>query len=132
MQIRLLGINPPHLLAWQNFLMFCILFHHSNVRLPFTAESRINRFLVTPRMHGIHHSVIEEQTNSNWSSGLTIWDRLHGTFRPFADESNVVIGVPAYRQEEETTLESMLKLPFEEQKSSWQFSAPVEITQHEA
>lgn len=132
MQIRLLGINPPHLLAWQNFLMFCILFHHSNVRLPLAAETRLNRFLVTPRMHGIHHSVKEEETNSNWSSGLTIWDKLHGTFRPFGGESSVVIGVPAYRQEDETNLESMIKLPFEEQKPTWQYDGRAQLTQHEA
>lgn len=131
MQIRLLGINPPHLLAWQNFLMFCILFHHSNVRLPTGTETRLNRFLVTPRMHGIHHSVIEEETNSNWSSGLTVWDKLHGTFRPFSEDSSVVIGVPAYQKESETTLEAMIKLPFEEQKQVWQYDGAAQIA-HEA
>ncbi len=132
MQIRLLGINPLHLLAWQNFLMFCILFHHSNVRLPVATETRVNRFLVTPRMHEIHHSVIEEETNSNWSSGLTIWDKLHGTFRPFSKGTSVVIGVPAYREVDEINLESMIKLPFEEQKPSWEFTGDAQISHHEA
>ena len=61
--------------------MVSILFHHSNVRLPLEVERKLNRVFVTPRMHGIHHSTVKEETNSNWSSGLTIWDRLHGTFR---------------------------------------------------
>jgi sterol desaturase/sphingolipid hydroxylase (fatty acid hydroxylase superfamily) len=39
------------------------------------------RLIVTPRMHGIHHSTVREETDSNWSSGLTVWDWLHGTLR---------------------------------------------------
>jgi hypothetical protein len=35
----------------------------------------------TPRMHGIHHSLVPEELCSNWPSGLTLWDRLHGTLR---------------------------------------------------
>jgi len=57
------------------------MFHHANVRLPIAAERRLNRFVVTPRMHGIHHSIVREETDSNWSSGLTLWDWLHGTLR---------------------------------------------------
>src|SRR5215212_9100942 len=44
-------------------------FHHSNVRLPIAVERRLNRVLVTPRMHGIHHSTVRAETDANWSSG---------------------------------------------------------------
>src|SRR5687767_7723628 len=77
LQVRCLGINPGALSLWQAFLMFNILFHHSNVRLPWQFEAVLNWLIVTPRMHGIHHSIIDEETNANWSSGLTVWDRVH-------------------------------------------------------
>ncbi len=55
-QIVLLGIDAEALSYWQMFLSLSILFHHSNVRLPRDFESKLSWFLVTPRMHGIHHS----------------------------------------------------------------------------
>jgi hypothetical protein len=58
---------------------------------------------VTPRMHGIHHSVVEEETNSNWSRGLALWDWLHGTLKINIPQQETTIGVPAFRSPEEVT-----------------------------
>jgi sterol desaturase/sphingolipid hydroxylase (fatty acid hydroxylase superfamily) len=70
-------------------------------------------------MHGIHHSIVKAETNSNWSSGLTIWDRLHGTLRLDVPQSAITIGVPAYRAPEEITLRHLLSMPFEPQRPTW-------------
>ena len=80
--------------VWQKLLLLSVMFHHSNVRLPIKFERRLNRFLVTPRMHGIHHSIVRAETNANWSSGLTCWDWLHGTLRLNVPQNEIVIGVP--------------------------------------
>ena len=119
-QIALLGVGPAALSAWQTALFVSVLFHHSNVRLPADVERRLVRFVVTPRMHGIHHSIVREETDSNWSSGLTIWDRLHGTLRLDVPQEQIVIGVPAFRAPEQVTLGKALALPFVEQPESWQ------------
>jgi sterol desaturase/sphingolipid hydroxylase (fatty acid hydroxylase superfamily) len=119
-QILLIGVSPLALSAWQTFLFVSILFHHSNVELPFELERRLNRFVVTPRMHGIHHSIVKEETDSNWSSGLTVWDWLHGTLKLNVPQDEVVIGVPAYRDPEEVGLAEILKLPFGEERPTWQ------------
>jgi sterol desaturase/sphingolipid hydroxylase (fatty acid hydroxylase superfamily) len=66
---------------WQRLLVLSISFHHSNLRLPLPVERAVGTVLVTPRLHGIHHSVRRELRDSNWSSGLTLWDRLHRTYR---------------------------------------------------
>ncbi len=116
-QILLIGVSPGALSLWQTTLLLSIIFHHSNVRLPIEAERPLNRILVTPRMHGIHHSVNEEETNSNWSSGLTIWDRLHGTLKLNIPQSQITIGVPGYRDPNDIKLATMLALPFREQRS---------------
>jgi sterol desaturase/sphingolipid hydroxylase (fatty acid hydroxylase superfamily) len=80
-QIALLGVDAEALSYWQMFLSLSILFHHSNIRLPRDFESKLSWFLVTPRMHGIHHSNEPAEANTNWSSGLALWDRIHHTFR---------------------------------------------------
>lgn len=114
-QVALLGIGPRALSVWQTCLFASILFHHSNLRLPFWLERRLVHVIVTPRMHGIHHSILEEETNSNWSSGLTIWDLLHGTLRLNVPQDHITIGLPACRNPAEVTLPRILTMPFRRQ-----------------
>jgi sterol desaturase/sphingolipid hydroxylase (fatty acid hydroxylase superfamily) len=118
-QILLIGVSPPALSVWQTLLFVSILFHHSNVELPVGLERRLSRLVVTPRVHGIHHSAVREETDSNWSSGLTVWDRLHGTLRLDVPRDGVTIGVPAYRDPGEVGLLEILKLPFGEERPAW-------------
>jgi sterol desaturase/sphingolipid hydroxylase (fatty acid hydroxylase superfamily) len=120
-QVTLIGVSPLSLSVWQTFVLLSILFHHSNVRLPVDLERRINHVFVTPRMHGIHHSIVKEETNSNWSSGLTIWDRLHGTLRLNISQDEITIGVPAYREPKEVEFAEVMKMPFIEQRPTWEF-----------
>lgn len=122
-QIVTIGVSPLSFAVWQAFLFPSILFHHSNVRLPLSLERKLNRLIVTPRLHGIHHSAVRVETDSNWSSGLTVWDRLHGTFKTDVSQSEIIIGVPAYQNPDEVVLPKILKMPFERQKPSWQLPA---------
>ena len=115
-QIVVIGVSPLAFTAWQAFLFPSILFHHSNVRLPKDVEKFLSYLIVTPRIHGIHHSIVEEETNSNWSSGLAIWDRLHGTLKTDVPQDKIIIGVPTYREPDEVGLTKIMKMPFEEQK----------------
>jgi sterol desaturase/sphingolipid hydroxylase (fatty acid hydroxylase superfamily) len=72
-QIVLIGVTPCHLSQWQALTLVSVLFHHSNVRLPLWLERGLALVIVTPRIHGIHHSIVLGETDSNWSSGLTMW-----------------------------------------------------------
>jgi len=118
-QVVAIGVSPLALSVWQTFLFCSILFHHSNVRLPIGLERRLSRLVVTPRLHGIHHSTLEEEANSNWSSGLTLWDQLHGTLRRNVRQPAIVIGVPGYRDPAGLTLPRVLALPFGEERLGW-------------
>jgi sterol desaturase/sphingolipid hydroxylase (fatty acid hydroxylase superfamily) len=112
-QILCFGITRSTLSLWQTLTLLSVLFHHSNVRLPIGFERNLVRFIVTPRMHGIHHSIVKGETNSNWSSGLTIWDRLHGTLRLDVPQDAITIGVPAYREPADVRLMKLLSMPFQ-------------------
>lgn len=113
LQILVIGPTPLTVAVWQVFLFFCILFHHSNVRLPVAFERVLARVVVTPRMHGIHHSVVAREVNSNWSSGLTIWDWLHSTLRTQPSQEELTLGVAGFLGPTEVTAMKALKLPFE-------------------
>ena len=116
MQIAAIGVPPDALRIWQNLLLLSILFHHSNVELPIAVERFVARFVVTPRMHGIHHSSVPEETDSNWSSGLTVWDYLHGTLRLDVPQQAITIGVAAYPAPADVTLANSFALPFTAQR----------------
>ena len=114
--VALLGIGPIILLVF--FITFegATLFHHSNWRLPIRVERVLNLIVVTPRMHGIHHSIVQRETNSNWGTIFCWWDKLHRTLRRDIPQDAVTIGVAAYRDEQELTLGKLLALPFGKQR----------------
>lgn len=112
MQILLIGVSPKSLRLWQTLLLPSVIFHHSNIKLPYWVERFLSKIVVTPRLHGIHHSVAVEETDSNWSSGLSIWDRLHGTFKDIDRHQGVRIGVPTFQMADQTGLTPIMLLPF--------------------
>ena len=118
-QMILIGVDPQALWLWQTILFASILFHHANVRLPRRVERLLVRVIVTPRMHGIHHSDRIEETNSNWSSLLSAWDYLHRTMRLDVPQERIVIGVPAWQNPSDVTLGKILFLPFLRQRDDW-------------
>ena len=118
-QVSLGGVSPRALRFWQAFFFASVLFHHSNWRLPPGWDRRLARVLTTPGMHGVHHSAVREDTDSNWSSGLSLWDRLHRTFRHGGDAGRVRVGVPAFRDPGEIRLRPSLLMPFGPQRDAW-------------
>ena len=118
-QVALIGAAPRSLSLWQTLTTMAIVFHHSNVRLPLALERVLCRVVMTPRMHGIHHSVIERETDSNWSTILSWPDYVHRTARLDVPQAAIDIGVPAFRRPEELRLGALLRMPFGEQRPPW-------------
>src|SRR5688572_13585514 len=102
-QIVLIGAGPRVLALWQRLTLIEVFFHHSNVRLPCALERWLARLVVTPRLHGIHHSVVRSERDSNFSSSLTLWDHLHGTVRTDVPQRRITIGLPNHRAPEPLT-----------------------------
>jgi len=115
-QMILIGVDPHALWLWQTILFGSILFHHSNVRLPAGFERLLVRLIVTPRMHGIHHSDRLNETNSNWASLVSWWDYLHGTIVLDVPQEEITIGVPAYSAASDVTIGKILLMPFRRQR----------------
>jgi sterol desaturase/sphingolipid hydroxylase (fatty acid hydroxylase superfamily) len=121
-QIVIIGATPFAVWTWQAILFASILFHHSNMELPIAWERRLVRLIVTPRMHGIHHSDRLNETNSNWSSLFSWWDYLHRTIILGVPQNTVTIGVPAYRNPSDVTIGRILLLPFVRQRRDFHLS----------
>jgi len=119
LQIIAIGVNPRAVAIYQILLFASILFHHSNTRLPFSLERVLVRLIVTPRMHGIHHSDSLNETNTNWSSLFSAWDYLHRTIRLDVPQEAIEIGVPAYQDPKKVTLGKILAMPFARRRNDW-------------
>ena len=118
-QITLIGTSAEALWMWQLILFTSILFHHANVRLQAGVERWLVRIIVTPRMHTIHHSTQLSETDSNWSSLLSVWDYLHRTILLSVPQEDITVGVPAYQGARDVTIGRILLMPFRPQRRDW-------------
>jgi sterol desaturase/sphingolipid hydroxylase (fatty acid hydroxylase superfamily) len=114
--VLLLGLDFWALIVFEFLFESTNLFEHSNWRLPIGFERFLNCIIVTPRMHGIHHSIVQRETNSNWGTIFCWWDILHSTLRRDIPQDAITIGVAGYRDESELTLPKLFILPFRAQR----------------
>ena len=119
-QVALIGPTAAAFLVYEIAFQTFTLFHHSNWRLPESLERALVKIIVTPRMHGIHHSDFRDETNSNFGAVFSWWDRLHGTVRLDVPQQAIVIGIPGYARPEDNRVLRCLALPFQRQRDYWQ------------
>ena len=119
LQVAMIGVAPATYIAYEFFFQAATLFHHSNMRLPIGAERALNKIFVTPRMHGIHHSDFQSETDSNYSVIFRWWDALHHSLRLNVNQSIINIGVAGYQEPEDNGLWRLLVSPFLKQKEYW-------------
>jgi sterol desaturase/sphingolipid hydroxylase (fatty acid hydroxylase superfamily) len=118
-QITLIGVSAWTYALYELAFQANTLFHHSNVHLPIGMERWLNVVLVTPRMHGVHHSQVQDETNSNYSVVFPWWDRLHKSLRLNVPQAEITIGVPAYSAFDDNKLQNAFIIPFQKQRDYW-------------
>ena len=113
--ILLLGPPVVAVVVFEVLLNATAMFNHGNVRIPAGVDRVLRRFVVTPDMHRVHHSVEDDEANSNFGFNLPWWDHLFGTYRdqPRAGHQGMTIGIHTYRDPKRVNwLPGMLALPF--------------------
>ncbi len=88
----------PTVVAWFVFealVSLCAQFHHSNIDFPNAIERWLSRVLVTPRYHAAHHAVDQRYGNANFSTILSVWDRLFRSYARPADDGATTRGPDA-------------------------------------
>ena len=113
--ILLLGPPLVAVVIFEVVLSTTAMFNHANVRLPQSLDRWLRWMVVTPDMHRVHHSIHDDETNSNFGFNLPWWDRLFGTYRdqPRDGHQGMTIGIHRYREPRMVSwLPGMLVLPF--------------------
>lgn len=118
--VAISGVSPLMLLVYEIIFEACTMFHHSNLRLPIFLERKLAWLIITPRIHGIHHSVVKNETNSNYSTVLNCWDRLHRTLKLNVPQKHIRIGVPYAQENDDNRFKKLLLQPFYSPEP-WQF-----------
>ncbi len=112
--IAALGAPAEAVLIFEILLNATAMFNHANLRLPAGLDRGLRWIVVTPDMHRVHHSIVRQETNSNFGFNLPWWDRLFGTYRaqPAAGHEAMTIGIEQFRSPGEQRFDRMLTQPF--------------------
>lgn len=113
MVIAALGPSAAAVLVFEALLNGMAMFNHANAKIPLGVDAILRKIVVTPDMHRVHHSILSNETNSNFGFNLSIWDRLFGTYRaqPAAGHEAMTIGIEQFREGRELWLDRLLLQP---------------------
>lgn len=111
--VAAIGAPAMAVLAFEVLLNASSMFNHANASLPAPLERWVRLLLVTPDMHRVHHSVLYDESSSNFGFSLPWWDRLFGTYRaqPRLAHETMTIGVDAFRSPADSRLDQLLLQP---------------------
>jgi sterol desaturase/sphingolipid hydroxylase (fatty acid hydroxylase superfamily) len=109
--VALLGVSALGVVFFEILLNAGSLFNHSNINISEKIEPFVNRLVVTPRMHLVHHSVVDDEHNSNFCFTISLWDRLFNTYRDFDDCEQITVGLGEYKAHN-FKFTQLLLLPF--------------------
>ncbi|MEQ8800603.1 MAG: sterol desaturase family protein, partial [Haliea sp.] len=91
--VVILGFPVTSVLAFEAALGAASAFHHSNLKLPRALERALSRVIITPSIHWVHHHRVRRDTDSNYGTIFSFWDRLFGSRSRTARTSDMEIGV---------------------------------------
>jgi sterol desaturase/sphingolipid hydroxylase (fatty acid hydroxylase superfamily) len=130
------ALGPPAVavMVFEILLNATSMFSHSNVRIPLRLDGLLRWIVVTPDMHRVHHSVLPEETNSNFGFNLPWWDRMFGTYRaqPRHGHESMAIGINQFRDAGELRLDRLLVQPFRDDAAGYPINRPTEHPNRDA
>ncbi len=91
--VILFVIPLTHVIVFETLLLLAALFHHSNVRLPAALERTLSLVIITPSIHWVHHHAVRADTDSNYGTVFSFWDRLFRSRSSATRQPDMVIGV---------------------------------------
>lgn len=109
--ILVLGIGIGQLALYEVLMFAVVQFHHANIGVSDRWDRLLRLLIVTPYMHKVHHSRWQPETDSNYSSLLSIWDRLFRSFRINEKPETIQLGLDEFNADRFQTLGGLLKIP---------------------
>jgi sterol desaturase/sphingolipid hydroxylase (fatty acid hydroxylase superfamily) len=114
--IWLLGIKSDYLFFYEVILSIELIFHHSNLSIPWKLDKYISYLVVTPNYHRLHHSQSLKDSQSNYSSFFTFWDKIFKSYAYPKYPEKIKLGLSQHPQE--LNLINLLLLPFKHHQKS--------------
>jgi sterol desaturase/sphingolipid hydroxylase (fatty acid hydroxylase superfamily) len=114
--IGLLGIYLWELVLYETLMFTVVQFHHSDISIPGKVDRVLRAIIVSPNMHRVHHSRWQPETDSNYSSLFSFWDRLARTYRVNDQPETIQLGLDEFDREDDQTVKGMLRTPVLKQK----------------
>jgi len=108
----MLGATILEVRIFQVILFLMAQFGHSNLKLWKPLDEFLWLILVPPAMHRIHHSQNKEETDSNFGTIFSFWDRMFGSFKKNVEQSCLVFGLKEFNDPKDLFLHKILLLPF--------------------
>ncbi len=107
------GMTPWVLVIYELADAIVSVISHANLRVPEGLDKWLRSIFVTPNMHSLHHSSYQPETDSNYGTVFTFWDRLFGTYRsrPACGYDKLQIGLTEIRDQRAWNLWWQLKSP---------------------
>jgi sterol desaturase/sphingolipid hydroxylase (fatty acid hydroxylase superfamily) len=112
--IAVLGLRLWELGLYEAAMFTVVQVHHANIALPPWLDRALRALVVTPFMHKVHHSRWQPETDSNYSSLFSFWDRVFGTLRLREDPRTLQYGLEGFDSPKHHTLAGLLRTPFRE------------------
>jgi sterol desaturase/sphingolipid hydroxylase (fatty acid hydroxylase superfamily) len=110
--IAVMGLGLEHILLFEVMMFAVVQIQHANIGLPPTLDRVLRRLIVTPFMHKIHHSDLVAETDSNYCSLFSWWDRVFGTYRERADLAGIRFGLAEFQSAGEQKFAALILNPF--------------------
>ncbi len=111
--LLLAGATLGELALYETLLFANTQIHHANIGFSSVADKVLRIFLTSPNMHKVHHSRLLAETNSNYTSLLSVWDRLFGSFRLRANPHEISFGLDDTDQPNQQTIPGLFLMPTE-------------------
>jgi len=110
--IMIMGLYLWELLLYETIMFAVVQFHHADIALPERLDKALRLFIVTPAMHKVHHSRWQPETDSNYSSLFSFWDRIGKTFRLHNPLKTLRIGLDEFDRDEDKKVKGLFTMPF--------------------
>lgn len=93
---------------------FAMFTHFPPAWLPERLDRALSWLIVTPRLHQLHHSNWQRETDTNFGTLLIIWDRLFGTFlaAPSTPRTGFTLGLEEFPERKSQDPFLQLASPF--------------------
>lgn len=106
-----IGMTLGTLLMYETLMMPVIYLQHSNWYFPSRIDRVYRLVFASPWMHWVHHSDYQPETDSNYGTILSCWDRLFGSYRINPRPLSIDHGLSEYREGTWQSLWGLFRTP---------------------